>query len=64
MSTEPAPGLDDLLDWLESAIARLADGGAPLEQLVAAYEEANRLAAAAEVELGRLEARLAGVAKP
>lgn len=51
--------LDDLLERLESAITQLADGSGPLDKLVAAHEEANRLAEQAEKELQNLERRLA-----
>jgi exodeoxyribonuclease VII small subunit len=47
----PATGLDGLLDRLEELIARLADPAAPLDRLVADFEEAGRLVAAAEVQL-------------
>ncbi len=57
--SEPAPGVDALLDRLEQAIARLAEGRAELDQLVATYDEARRLAAAAETELEKLSAQLA-----
>lgn len=50
--------LDELLDRLEQAIGRLADGSASIDKLVAAYEEAGRLAEQAEQELARVEARL------
>jgi len=39
------PGLDDLLAELEKTIGKLADGTAPLEELVAAHERASRLLA-------------------
>ena len=55
----PPRGVDDLLDRLERAIAKLADGKADLDQVVAAYDEARRLAAEAEAELEKLSARLA-----
>jgi exodeoxyribonuclease VII small subunit len=58
VSAQPAAGVDELLDRLEKEIAKLADGGADLDQLVAAYDEARKLAAAAEVELEKLKARL------
>lgn len=51
--------VDDLLDRLDAAITRLADGSAPLDRLVAAYEEATRLAEQAEQELAALAERLA-----
>ncbi len=47
------------MDRLEKAIERLADGGAPLEQLVAAHQEAVRLLDEAEQELARLKSRAA-----
>lgn len=54
--TDPvADSLDGLLERLEASIALLSDGSAPLETLVAAHEQAGRLAAAAARELVRLE---------
>jgi len=44
-------GLDALLDRLEAVIGRLSDSGAPLERLVADYEEAGRLVEAAQGQL-------------
>jgi exodeoxyribonuclease VII small subunit len=44
---------EDLLASLEETIAQLADGTAPLEELVAAHQRAARLLAEAQ---GRLEA--------
>lgn len=44
----------DVLDRIERAIGRLADGTAPLEDLVAAHEEALRLLAQADAELKEL----------
>ena len=58
--SEPArPGVDELLERLEKEIAKLADGSADVDRLVAAYDEARRLAAEAEVELEKLQAKLA-----
>jgi exodeoxyribonuclease VII small subunit len=54
-----APGLDGLLDQLETVIGRLTDPGAPLERLVADYEEAGRLVEAADAQLAAATARLA-----
>jgi exonuclease VII small subunit len=48
--TESA-GLDAVLDQLEAVIARLADPGAPLERLVADFEEAGRLVDVAQAQL-------------
>jgi exonuclease VII small subunit len=53
--SEDAPA--DVLDRLEKAIGRLADGTAPLEELVAAHQEALRLLGEAEVELKGLRER-------
>ncbi|HEX6487674.1 MAG TPA: exodeoxyribonuclease VII small subunit [Candidatus Dormibacteraeota bacterium] len=58
MSEAERPGLDVLLDQLERAIVKLADGRAPLDQLVDAYEEAHRLAEEAEGKLAELATRL------
>jgi exodeoxyribonuclease VII small subunit len=54
---EPA-GLDGLLDRLEAVIGRLADPSAPLERLVADYEEAGRLVEAAQAQLDAATERL------
>ena len=56
--TDPKPGVDQLLDQLEAEIAKLADAGANLDRLVAAYDEARRLAAEAEDELEKLKVKL------
>jgi len=45
------PGLDALLDQLEAAIGRLSDPAAPLERLVADFEEAGRLVEVAQAQL-------------
>jgi len=47
----------DVLDRLEKAIGRLAGGTAPLEELVAAHEEALKLLDEAEAELKALRAK-------
>ena len=56
--TDPKPGVDELLQRLEAEIAKLADAGADLDRLVAAYDEARRLAAEAELELDKLKVKL------
>jgi exodeoxyribonuclease VII small subunit len=64
-SAEPEPpGLDGLLDRLEAVIGRLSDPSAPLERLVADYEEAGRLVDAAEGQLHAATQRLAKVEPP
>lgn len=66
MSAGPGLGatpVDDVLDRLEAAIARLADGRAPLEELVRSHDEAVRLMEEAEgrlAELARALERLGG----
>lgn len=57
-------GLDDVLDRLEKQIARLADGSAPLDELVEAHEEAQRLIDAAQSRLRELMARLEEQRRP
>ena len=49
-------GIDELLDRLESAMNRLADGSLPLDELLAADEEQWRLVAQVQ---GRLRTLLA-----
>jgi len=49
-----AGGSGDVLDRLEETIGRLADGSAPLDELVAAHERALKLLAEAEAELQAL----------
>jgi len=51
---DASAGVDTLLDRLEAAIGRLAAGQAPVEELVADYEEAVRLLAEAETRLQSL----------
>jgi len=53
------PGLDALLDRLEVLIGRLADPNAPLDRLVADFEDASRLVEAAQAQLTALEGRVA-----
>ena len=54
--TAEAEGVDALLDRLESAIARLSDSSAPIEELATAYEEGLLLLARAEERLTQLAA--------
>ena len=55
------PGAVDVMDRLERAIERLSDGAAPLEELVAAHQEALKLLDEAEADLVRLRERAAEV---
>ena len=48
---------EDLLTSLESTIAELAGGTAPLEELVAAHQRAVRILAEAQAHLDDLKAR-------
>ena len=59
MTAEPS-SVDDLLDRLDKVIARLAEAKEPIEDLVVAYEEGQKLLQEAEERLERL-ARAAGV---
>lgn len=52
------PGLDGLLDRLEAVIGRLSDPNAPLERLVADYEEAGRLVELAQDQLDQATERI------
>jgi exodeoxyribonuclease VII small subunit len=56
-------GFDELLADLESAIARLADGTAPLEDLVRAHELAVKLLAETQSRLAVLRVRADETAK-
>ena len=57
MSDKAGPTFDELLASLEQTISRLADGTAPLDELVAAHERARRLLADAETRLEALKMR-------
>lgn len=59
----PPRDLDALLAELEAAIAQLADGTAPLEDLVAAHGRAVRLLAEAQESLAALKAKADDTAK-
>jgi exodeoxyribonuclease VII small subunit len=54
---------EDVLDRLEKTINRLADGSAPLDELVAAHQKALELLAEAEHELEELRIRAADLAR-
>ena len=57
MSGKPEPTFEELLASLEQTISRLADGAAPLDELVASHERARRLLADAETRLEALKTR-------
>ena len=57
MSSQSQPSFEELLSSLEQTIGRLAEGTAPLDELVAAHERAARLLAEAEARLESLKAR-------
>lgn len=57
MSSNPEPTFEQLLVSLEQTIGRLADGTAPLDELVAAHERAGRLLSEAENRLAALRAK-------
>jgi exodeoxyribonuclease VII small subunit len=58
-----SPSFDDLLARLEKTIAELADGSAPLEELVAAHQRALRQLREAEALLGALGTRAGELAR-
>jgi exodeoxyribonuclease VII small subunit len=51
------PTFEELLGHLETNIALLAEGKAPLDELVAAHQRAAGLLSEAEARLGELKAR-------
>jgi exodeoxyribonuclease VII small subunit len=57
LSDKAEPTFEELLASLEQTISRLADGTAPLDELVAAHERARRLLADAETRLEALKTR-------
>ena len=57
MSSQAQPTFEELLSSLEQTIGGLAEGTAPLDELVAAHERAARLLAEAEARLESLKAR-------
>jgi len=57
LSGKPEPTFEELLASLEQTISRLADGAAPLDELVASHERARRLLADAETRLEALKMR-------
>ena len=54
--SEAPESVDAVLAQLETVIERLADGRAPIGDLVGAYEEGGRLLAAAQARLAALAA--------
>jgi exodeoxyribonuclease VII small subunit len=54
---EESAGFDEVLAGLEGTISRLADGTAPLEELVAAHQRAVGLLSEAQARLEILKAR-------
>ena len=57
MSAQAEPNFEELLASLEQTIGRLADGTAPLDELVAAHQRAARLLAQAQARLEALKAQ-------
>ncbi|TMC96957.1 MAG: exodeoxyribonuclease VII small subunit [Chloroflexi bacterium] len=57
MSAQAEPTFEELLASLEQTIGRLADGTAPLDELVAAHQRAARLLAQAQARLEALKAQ-------
>lgn len=57
MSDKTEPTFEELVASLEQTISRLADGTAPLDELISAHERARRLLADAETRLETLKTR-------
>jgi exodeoxyribonuclease VII small subunit len=57
LSVKPEATFEELMASLEQTIGLLADGTAPLEELVTAHERAARLLAEAEARLASLKAQ-------
>jgi exodeoxyribonuclease VII small subunit len=57
------PGLEELLTNLEATIAQLAEGTAPLEELVSAHQRAIELLAKATARLAEVSASADAVAR-
>ena len=53
----PAASFEEVLAQLEATIAKLAEGTAPLDELVAAHQRAAGLLSDAEARLGELKSR-------
>ncbi len=62
-ATQSKAGFEETVETLESTIALLAEGTAPLDRLVAGYSDAVRLLAEARARLQVLEARAGEIAK-
>jgi exodeoxyribonuclease VII small subunit len=63
-SPNPAePGFDETLAKLEQTIALLADGSAPLDELVAAHQRAANLLSNADERLQALKTRAERLAR-
>ncbi len=58
-----ARSLDSVLGELEAAIAQLADGAAPLDDLVSAHARASELLHEAETRFEQLKAEADGAAR-
>jgi exodeoxyribonuclease VII small subunit len=57
LNVKPEATFEELMASLEQTIGLLAEGTAPLEELVAAHERAARLLAGAEARLASLNAK-------
>jgi exodeoxyribonuclease VII small subunit len=57
LSAQAEPTFEELLASLEQTIGRLADGTAPLDELVSAHQRAARLLAEAQARLEALKAQ-------
>jgi exodeoxyribonuclease VII small subunit len=62
-TNQAQPGFDQTLAKLEQTIALLADGSAPLDELVAAHQRAANLLSDAEERLEALKTRAERLAR-
>jgi len=58
MASEPAEPFEELFQRLEQAVAKLEEGGLPLEEALAVYEEGMRLAQRCQEMLDQAELRV------
>jgi exodeoxyribonuclease VII small subunit len=58
MASEPAESFEELFQRLEQAVAKLEEGGLPLEEALALYEDGMRLAQRCQEMLDQAELRV------
>jgi exodeoxyribonuclease VII small subunit len=58
MASEPVESFEELFQRLEQAVGKLEEGGVPLEEALALYEEGMRLAQRCQETLDQAELRV------